>query len=65
MLKDGAEATEAELIDWCRQQVGSVKKPRSVDFSDEPLPKSAVGKMLRRLVKEKYWEDEERGVHGA
>ncbi len=65
VLKDGAEATEAELIDWCRQQVGSVKKPRSVDFSDEPLPKSAVGKMLRRLVKEKYWEDEERGVHGA
>ena len=65
VLKEGARATESELIDWCREQVGSVKKPASVDFSDEPLPKSPVGKMLRRLVKERYWEGHQRAVFGA
>ena len=65
VLKEGAGATESELIDWCRAQVGSVKKPSAVDFSDEPIPKSPVGKILRRLVKERYWEGHQRAVHGA
>ena len=63
VLREGARATESELIDWCRKQVGSVKKPTSVDFSDKPLPKSPVGKMLRRLVKEEYWKGHQRAVH--
>ena len=65
VLREGSRATESELIDWCRKQVGSVKKPTSVEFSDQPLPKSPVGKMLRRLVRERYWKDQHRGVHGA
>ena len=62
VLRDGAVVTESELIEWCRDRVGSVKKPASVDFSDEPLPNRPVGKMMRRLVKERYWEGRKRGI---
>ena len=56
-LDDGAQVSEQELIEWARAKVGSVKKPRFVHIADEPLPKSPVGKLLRRQVREKYWND--------
>ena len=65
VLREGATATESELIDWCADRVGSAKKPTSVDFSDEPLPKSPVGKMVRRAVRDRYWKGRRRAVHGA
>ena len=65
VLREGCAATESELIEWCRDRVGRVKRPTSVDFSDVPLPKSPVGKMVRRLVRRRYWEGRNRSVHGA
>jgi acyl-CoA synthetase (AMP-forming)/AMP-acid ligase II len=65
MLRDGKEATEGELVDWCRQRIGSVKKPTRVEFSVEPLPKSPVGKMLRRVVREPHWAGRDRRIAGA
>lgn len=43
--------SERELIDHCRQFLTNYKIPRSVKFVDE-LPKSNVGKILRRIVRE-------------
>jgi acyl-CoA synthetase (AMP-forming)/AMP-acid ligase II len=65
VLRAGQEATADELISWCRDKVGSVKKPTRLEFSADALPKSGVGKLLRRAVREKYWQGEERRVHGA
>ncbi len=65
VLREGHTATEQELIDWCREKVGSVKKPTSVEFRPEPLPKTPIGKVLRRVVREQYWVGVERRVHGA
>lgn len=45
--------TEAELITYCRDQLTAYKVPRHVEFVDE-LPKSNIGKILRRVVKERY-----------
>ena len=42
--------TDVELIDWCKAHLASYKKPRFVEFVPE-LPKSATGKVLRRLLK--------------
>ena len=53
-LKPGADVTEAELIALCREQVGAVKTPKSVEFWPD-LPRSAVGKLLRREAREKFW----------
>ncbi|MBO8142736.1 MAG: long-chain fatty acid--CoA ligase [Firmicutes bacterium] len=51
VLKDGARATEDELIEHCRGQLAAYKVPRLVEFRDD-LPKSLVGKVLRRVLLE-------------
>lgn len=52
VLEEGATATEEEIIDFCQEKLASYKKPKYVEFIDE-LPKSAVGKIVRRLLKER------------
>jgi acyl-CoA synthetase (AMP-forming)/AMP-acid ligase II len=64
VLRDGQHADEQELIDWCRQKVGAVKKVTSVEFTDA-LPKSAVGKVLRREVKKQFCADATRAISGG
>jgi acyl-CoA synthetase (AMP-forming)/AMP-acid ligase II len=59
-----SEATERELIDHCRAIVGSVKKITSVEVVPE-LPRSPLGKVLRRKVREPYWVGRERRIAGA
>ena len=59
VLEEGSAVTEGDLIDWARAQVGSVKRPRRIVISQESLPKSVVGKLLRRQVREKYWTGHE------
>lgn len=50
VLQSGATVTEADLIAFCREQLAPYKVPRMIEFRDE-LPKSAVGKILRRSLK--------------
>ncbi len=47
VLEDGKSATEDELIEFCRDRLARYKLPRSIDFREE-LPKTFVGKVLRR-----------------
>ncbi len=51
VLKDGEEATTAELLEHCRKELARFKVPKKVEFRSE-LPKSLVGKVLRRLLVE-------------
>jgi acyl-CoA synthetase (AMP-forming)/AMP-acid ligase II len=53
--------TEEELVTHCRALLAHFKAPRSIDFVDE-IPKSAVGKILRRVVRERYWAGLERRI---
>ena len=56
-LRPDAEATVEELQEHCITNLGSYKKPRRLVFADEPLPTSAVDKMLRRAARERYFPD--------
>lgn len=47
VLKDGAEATPEEIIEFCRPRMIKYKVPRQVEFRSE-LPKTNVGKFLRK-----------------
>jgi len=52
VLKAQHSATEEEIGEWCRERMAKYKVPRIIEFRDE-LPKSGVGKILRReLVEE-------------
>lgn len=57
----GKSVTEEELISFCKENITSYKKPKSVDFMDE-LPKNNYGKILKRELRAKYWEDKDRKV---
>ena len=54
VLKPGAQATQQELIDFCRSRIAHYKAPRSVDFLDT-LPRTGTGKVLKRELRKKYW----------
>ena len=61
VLKQGMNATEQDIIDLCKNTIASYKKPRTVEFLQQ-LPKSPAGKILKRVIREKYWEGRERRV---
>ncbi len=61
-LAEGIEATEAELIAFCKERLGSVKAPKQVIVTLQ-LPRSSVGKILKREVRKKYWQDKSRMVN--
>ena len=50
-MKRGDSLTEKQVIDFCRDRLTGYKVPKVVEFRDE-LPKSNVGKILRRKLKE-------------
>jgi acyl-CoA synthetase (AMP-forming)/AMP-acid ligase II len=54
-MADAGAALERELIDYCKEQLSSIKCPRSVDFMDE-LPRQPTGKLYKRLLRDPYWE---------
>lgn len=60
-LKAEHEATEDELINHCKALIGSVKAPKSIDFVDR-IPRSAVGKVLKRSLRDAYWAGQDRQV---
>jgi acyl-CoA synthetase (AMP-forming)/AMP-acid ligase II len=61
VLKDGMKTTEKEIINLCKDNIASYKKPRSVEFVPQ-LPKSPTGKILKRVIREQYWSGRERKV---
>ena len=61
VLRQGANASAAELIAHVKAKLGSYKAPKSINFVDS-LPLSVVGKVLRRHVRDKYWQGTERRV---
>jgi len=55
VLTPGQEATEQDIIDYCRWQIAVFKRPRKVVFRSE-LPKNKTGTVLRRELREEAKE---------
>ncbi len=60
-LKQGMEVSDRELIDFCKQRLARYKAPKSVEFLNA-LPKNPSGKIMKRELREKYWQGKERRV---
>ena len=62
VLRDGESLTEGDVINHCRQRLGAVKAPTSVEFRRE-IPKTSVGKVDKSALRRPYWAGVDRSVH--
>jgi long-chain acyl-CoA synthetase len=62
VLKPGHTLTVEDLIAHCRLSLASYKVPRRVEFSDTDLPKNGSGKILKRVLRERFWVGQHRAV---
>ncbi|MGH0037249.1 MAG: AMP-binding protein [Myxococcota bacterium] len=63
-LRDGYTATDQlaeRLVVHCKEQLAHFKCPKRVEFRDS-LPRSDAGKLLRRLVRDSFWEGRDRSI---
>jgi long-chain acyl-CoA synthetase len=51
VLKPGQKATDKEIIAFCKERLAAYKVPKMVEFRDT-LPKSAIGKVLRKVLRD-------------
>ena len=63
VTKEGSQVTEQEIIEWWAGQLAKYKIPRAVEFKDQ-LPKSTVGKILKRVLVEEEIERRKAVVGG-
>jgi acyl-CoA synthetase (AMP-forming)/AMP-acid ligase II len=55
ILHTGASASEAEIIAWCSNRIAGFKRPKSVSFvAEDDMPRTATGKILHRVLRERY-----------
>ena len=62
VLKPDQQASEAEILAHARKRIAGYKLPKSIDFVDA-LPRTPSSKMLKRELRERYWQGQERRVH--
>src|SRR5262249_12753863 len=62
VLKPGTTLTADDLIKHCRQTLANYKIPRRIEFLESELPKSGSGKILKRILRERFWAHHERAV---
>jgi len=62
VLKPGKALTPEELIAHCRRSLANYKIPRRVEFSETELPKGGSGKILKRVLRERFWVQQKRAV---
>jgi long-chain acyl-CoA synthetase len=61
-VRDGQTATAEELTGHVGELIATYKRPRSYTFRKEPLPLSAVGKILKVELRKPFWEGHERRI---
>lgn len=60
--KPGKALSEDELIVHCRRALANYKIPRRIELSDTELPKSGSGKILKRILRERFWVNQKQAV---
>jgi len=62
VMKPGKTATATDIINFTRERIASFKTPKTVDFIPA-LPRNPSGKILRRHLRDPYWEGKDRKVN--
>ncbi|BBO82033.1 hypothetical protein DSCO28_25990 [Desulfosarcina ovata subsp. sediminis] len=61
IVKSGDSITPEEILEHCAANLAGYKRPRSVEIVDE-FPRTATGKVLKRILRKPYWEGQERSI---
>lgn len=64
VIKPGQSVSEKDLCDFLHARIAKFKMPRHFEFRGEPLPKTGTGKILKRELREVFWEGKERRIQG-
>jgi long-chain acyl-CoA synthetase len=62
LLNEGINISEGDIVSFCKDRLAGFKKPKSVDFV-KTLPRNPIGKLLRKELREKYWEGYDRKIN--
>jgi long-chain acyl-CoA synthetase len=62
VLERGAVLSADVVTAHCRRSLAAYKIPRHIEFSDEELPKSGSGKILKRTLRQRFWAHQDRAV---
>jgi fatty-acyl-CoA synthase len=57
----GAEVTQEEIIQFCRERIAHFKCPQYIEFGE--LPKTATGKIQKFMLREKEWQGQEKRIN--
>lgn len=61
VLHEGKTAAEDELIKFVKERKGSLVAPKTIDFWDE-IPLTNLGKLDKKVIRNKFWQDQDRRV---
>jgi len=54
VLHAGQQASEREILDWCRSRMAGYKRPQAIRFVEDPqMPRTATGKILHRVLRDR------------
>jgi fatty-acyl-CoA synthase len=65
VVKPGEQLTSEELLVFLEQRLAKFKLPRAIHFSEQQLPKTGTGKILKREIRDAFWQGKSRKVQGA
>jgi fatty-acyl-CoA synthase len=64
VLKPGHPLAESQLAEFLLSRIAKFKIPRRFHFSEDPLPKTGTGKIVKRELRETFWREKDRRVQG-
>ncbi len=64
VLQTGSGATEASLREFLAPRLAKFKMPRKYEFVEVPPPKGGIGKILKRELRDQFWQGKDRRVQG-
>ena len=64
VLKPGHELSEEQLCEFLRARIAKFKMPRRFQFTADALPKTGTGKIIKRELREAFWQGKEKRIQG-
>ena len=66
VLHQDQRVTESDILDWCKDRIAGYKRPKSISFiTEEEMPRTATGKLLHRVLRNRYANHEARSAEGG